>query len=634
MTEGRPIVRGQKLLAFIDRGILAVAVLAVFTLLVDLGWVPTLVGWPRLVVLSVNALVVALFLFENFARLLLAPSMARHVRENVFDATLTALFLVVLFSEKYVYQSTSVGEWLRSRDSTLTGVYLFTGQIYILLTLVAKAVVYQRRLSASRFPPSLVVVGSFALVVALGAVLLASPHALSDTARASEGRIPVIDSIFTAASAVCVTGLTVKDIGVYFSTFGQVVIMLLIQVGGLGLMTFVAFSSLVLGKGLAISERVVMQDVLSYEVMSKLPRMVAYIFLLTFGTEALGALILYFSWHSGLSVGQRAYMSVFHAVSAYCNAGFSLFATNFVEYRNSIPVVGAITGLIIFGGLGFTVQSDLAERAWRGLTNRAYRLWYALRKPSTLLRWRLKGRPGAEAPLHLGTHSKVVLYTTAMLLFWGAVLFAFFEWAGVLSGMGLRERVLASWFQSVTPRTAGFNAVDIGLVRLTTLVLLMVLMFIGASPGGTGGGIKTSTFAVICATVRATLQNRLNVEMFRRTIPLQTIRQSLAVVFLAIVLLMAGVLLLAVTQPGIAFDRLLFEEMSAFGTVGLSTGTAGTHLGATPLSLSAALSPVGKLVIILTMLAGRIGSLTMLIAVAQKSATVNFEYPSTRITVG
>jgi Trk-type K+ transport system membrane component len=223
----------------------------------------------------------------------------------------------------------------------------------------------------------------------------------------------------------------------------------------------------------------------------------------------------------------------------------------------------------------------------------------------------------------------VVLVTTGLLLLWGAALFALFEWNGVLKGLGTIERALAAWFQSVTPRTAGFNTVDFSVLKASTLVLVMALMFIGASPGGTGGGIKTSTFAVVVAIVRATLKNQINVEMMKRTIPIQTIRQALAVVFLAVLVVIVGTTILTLSEPGVAFEDLLFEDISAFATVGLSTGTPGT-----PLSLSGSLSWVGKLVIIVTMLVGRVGSLAMLMVVAQKSAAFAYEYPSERVTVG
>jgi len=622
MSEGHPS-KISRVMRIIDRLAVGVAILAVLTLLVDIGWVPTLSPEMRRLILFLNGFVVCLFLFEYAAKMFLAGSMLRYMRANLFDTVLTFGFVALLFCAKPAYESAGFGGLLRQRGVTLGGIFLSIGLAYIILTLVSKAVAYQKQLSTSKFQPAGVVVASFILVIALGTALLSSPQALSEAALASEGRCGLVDALFTATSAVCVTGLTVKDIGPYFSTFGQVVIMCLIQIGGLGLMTIVAFSSLLIGKGIPLSERVVMQDILSYEVLSRLPRMIIFILLVTFGTEAVGAVIMYGAWRGDYTSGQRAYLSVFHAVSAYCNAGFSLFSNNLMKYRSSVPVVGTITGLIIFGGIGFTVQGDLLSKLRRALTARS--------KSKGRL---LKNLALTQMPARLSLHTKVVLATTAVLLLLGTVLFGLFEWNGGLNGLPLAEKFLASWFQSVTPRTAGFNTVDFSALKLSTLILVMVLMFIGASPGGTGGGIKTSTFAVVIATVRATLANRINVEMFKRCIPIQTIRQSLAVVFLAAGLVTLGALLLAISNPGIALEKLLFEEISAFGTVGLSTGTAGTPLGSTPLSLSAALSWFGKVIIIITMLAGRIGPLVLLMTIAQKSAAFDYEYPSERLTVG
>lgn len=617
MSEGRPS-RMSRVIRAIDRATVGVAMLAVAVLLVDIGWIPTLSGEVRRLVVFANGLVVCLFLFEYFAKLALSQPIARHLRANLFDTTITGLFLLLLLFAHPLYHSRTLSPFFESRQIALSRLIVWLALSYIVITLISKAVAYQKQMTAAKFQPAGIVIGSFVLVIALGTALLSSPEALSTEARAREGRMHIVDAVFTSTSAVCVTGLVVKDTGTHFSTFGQVVILCLIQVGGLGLMTFVAFSSLLLGKGIPIYERVVMQDVLSYELMKHLPKMVIFILLVTLTTEAAGALLLYGTWAGDYTTGQRVYMSVFHAVSAYCNAGFSLMSDSFVKYGGSWPVVGTITGLIIFGGAGFTVQEDILRKLWRVLT----------RKSRTRGRL-LKNLSATPAPAHLSLHSKTVIVTSGILLSAGAMMFALLEWNGVLSGLPAGEKALAAWFQSVTPRTAGFNTVDFSVVRASTLMVTMALMFVGASSGGTGGGIKTSTFAVVVATLRATLRNRLNVEMLRRTIPIQTIRQALAVVFMAALAIAVGTAILTLSEPGIEFQKLLFEEVSAFGTVGLSTGTAGT-----PLSLSASLSWVGKLVIIVTMLTGRIGALAMLMVVAQKSAAFDYEYPSERVTVG
>ena len=218
---------------------------------------------------------------------------------------------------------------------------------------------------------------------------------------------------------------------------------------------------------------------------------------------------------------------------------------------------------------------------------------------------------------------------TAVFLVAGGLLFAALEWNGALAGMSLREKLLGIWFQTVTPRTAGFNTVSFSSARTATYLTTSVLMFIGASPGGTGGGIKTSTFFILIATVYSALRNRFSVEAMGRTVPSGTVRQAVMVVLLALVLVASGLFVLSLTEPGIPFERLIFEDMSAFGTVGLSPGTPGKAL-----SLSASLSWVGKLVIIVTMFAGRIGPLTLVIAIAQQRKIVEYEYPSEQVVIG
>ncbi len=608
----------SSVLRVIDRIAIAVAILAVLTLLVDLGWIPTLIGQARRGALWLNAVVVCLFLFENFAKFFIAPSKLRHMRSNLFDTLLAVGFIAAVFSARYFLQRPDVGEFLRSQGLGLNRIYLILGQAYIILTLVSKAVVYQKHLSATKFQPAVFVLASFVIIILMGAVLLSSPQALTAQAKFTDGRIPVVDSLFTATSAVCVTGLVVKDTGSYFSTFGQIVILCLIQIGGLGLMTFVTFASLVIGKGMGLSERVVMQDVLSYEVTNKLPRLITYILVITLLIEGLGAFSLYGVWQGNLTVTQRVYLSIFHSVSAYCNAGFCLFSTSFVAYRGSITLNAVITGLIIFGGLGFVVQQDLAAK-----------LWYKLKKRLKVRRRLLKNLAAGDTPVYLSLQSKIVLLTTGGLLLFGIFSFGSMEWYGALEGMTLKEKLLSIWFQSVTPRTAGFNTVSFSKMATATYLVIMALMFIGASPGGTGGGVKTSTFAILVAAVRSTMRNRMNVELCQRTIPLRSIRHAFMVVLLAVMLVLGGAVVLSILEPGIRFERLLFEQISALGTVGLSTGAPGT-----PLSLSAALSPAAKVVIMVTMLAGRIGQLMLAVSIAQKSGLVDYEYPTERVVIG
>ena len=616
--NGSESSKSKKFLATIEKTMLLVAAGAIFTVVVEWGWSSALSPLASKAILILNALVIALFIFETLGKAFLAVSFWRHVRENVFDLIVTVVFVAVLFTGNRLYNLAPVSRSMAQLGIDLSGFYLLTGQVYLVLVVLMKAIALQKQLTASGIKPAAVVIASFLAVILLGTALLSSPQAVATEKLATEGRPALVDSLFTATSAVCVTGLIVKETGGYFSQFGQGVILFLIQIGGLGLMTFVTFSALIVGKGLALREQVAMQDVLSYDVMAKLPRLVVYILLVTFVAEALGAALLYPVWEGNITVSRRVYLSVFHSVSSFCNAGFSLFDTSFIAYRGSLLLNGVVTFLVIFGGLGFIVQRNIGVRLWHAARNR----W----APRSRI---LKTPRQGERRAFFSLQTRIVLVTTVCLLAVGGISFALLEWNGALAGMSLKEKLLGTWFQAVTPRTAGFNTVSFSSMHTATYLMTVVLMFIGASPGGTGGGIKTSTFFILIATVYSALRNRAGVEAMRRTVPPNTVRQAVMVVLLGLSLVACGLFVLSLTEPGVPFEKLLFEDMSAFGTVGLSCGTPGT-----PLSLSASLSWVGKLVIIVTMFAGRIGPLTLVIAIAQQRQVVEYEYPREQVVIG
>ncbi|MBM4040863.1 MAG: hypothetical protein FJ290_20370 [Planctomycetes bacterium] len=441
--------------------------------------------------------------------------------------------------------------------------------------------------------PAPLLVGSFAGAILLGTALLALP-----IASESKQSIGVVNALFTATSAVCVTGLTVLDTGTAFTLFGQVVILALIQLGGLGIMTFSAAMFLMAGRAISASQGVALQSMLDQESAREARTLVRFIALLTLAVEAAGAVALFFCFagREGYTV-QAVYSAVFHSVSAFCNAGFSLYGRSFVEYRGHLGLNLTITTLIIVGGLGFPVLRDLL------VVGRRQRLG-----------------EGRSPRLH--TQTKVVLTTSAILIVGGALVFYLLELPSTLGPMRPGERVLASYFQSVTTRTAGFNTVDIAAVRTPVLVVLMFLMFVGASPGGTGGGIKTTTAAILFQAMRSAFRRRPEVELFGRTVPRSTIRRSIALVTLSALLLLAAAVALTSAEPRQPFDKLVFEQVSAFGTVGLSTG------------ITAALSDAGKLIILALMFAGRIGPLTLMFSLLGEGRPARYKYPNTHIMVG
>jgi trk system potassium uptake protein len=435
-------------------------------------------------------------------------------------------------------------------------------------------------------------------VIGAGTLLLSLPVAQAGAP------VSVLDALFTATSAVCVTGLTVVETGTRFSAAGQAVVLALIQVGGLGLMTFAVFVGVVFGRRVAFTDRMVIQDSMHHTPKAGVRRLVRYVVAFTLATEGVGALLLWLRFRQQFPAGEAVWQSVFHAVSAFCNAGFGLLPDNLVRYRGDVLVNLAITGLIVVGGLGFLVNMELKDQL-------------------------VRRRHGRAAPL-LSLHSRLALVVTAALLAGGTLGFLVLEWDNVLRDLPLGERLLASWFQSVTPRTAGFNTIDYGRVSSATLLVTIFLMFVGASPGSTGGGIKTTTFGLLVALVLARWRGRGRASIFHRTIPHAVMDRALTLALLAWALVSAavGLLVLAETRgvPFAAADprfvALMFEAVSAFGTVGLSTG------------ITPSLSAAGKLVLIALMFVGRVGPLTLVLAVGPRQERGRFRYAEENVMVG
>ncbi len=448
--------------------------------------------------------------------------------------------------------------------------------------------------------PARFVVRAFALAVLVGAGLLLLPCAN----RAGTWGNP-LTALFTATSAVCVTGLTVVDTGGHFSHFGQGVILALMQMGGLGIMTMGTFLLLLTGSRLSLSNEFVLLDALGTERARGLRGLVAATLAYTALIEGTAAVILAarfveaygYPWPSAL------YQGLFHAVSAFCNAGFALYPDNLVRFRADAVVVSTLGLLIVLGGLGFTVLYNLSFlRPWR--RNR-----------------RTRGR--------LTLHARVVLTVTGVLLAAGFAGFLATEWTQTLAGLPLSEKLLAAGFQAVTPRTAGFNVVDMAALRPATHFFTMFLMFIGGSPASTAGGIKTTTLAVLIMTMVTMVRGREDVEIGNRCLPGRAIREALVVFVssIGLVCLFFGVLLITEHVPLLATglsasDRLLFETMSAFCTVGLSTG------------ITPDLTPWGKLCLVACMFIGRVGPLSLALVVGGRAVGQRLRYPEEDLAVG
>lgn len=447
-----------------------------------------------------------------------------------------------------------------------------------------------KSLESLREQPSKLFVLGFAAVIFLGALLLTLPIATQSGESAS-----LIDALFTATSAVCVTGLVVQDTATYWSIFGQIVIISLIQVGGWGIMTMASLVSLLIGRKISLSSRLLIQESLGTLSLSGVVRLTRYVVLLTLVIEGIGAWLLSMKFIPLYGLKKGIYLSVFHSVSAFCNAGFDLMGnfrslTGFVED----PLVNfVVMGLIILGGLGFSVILDIM---------------------------------GTRKFSKFTLHTKMVITSTLILIFGGFFLTLIFEWGNqaTLAPLTLQGKLLSAMFNSVSPRTAGFNTLPLSDLTSSTLMLVMVLMFIGGSPGSTAGGIKTTTMALIFMTIVSITQGKEETEIFKRRVSREAVNRSLAILGIAITCVTIVMTFLNFTEPGASFLEIMFETFSAMGTVGLS-------LGITP-----NLSTAGKVILAMTMFIGRLGVLTIAFAITrkQKSTSSTMRYPEEKVNVG
>lgn len=435
--------------------------------------------------------------------------------------------------------------------------------------------------------PSRVLVIGFISVILLGAFLLTLPQATQDGTG-----LHFLDAVFTSTSAVCVTGLVVVDTETTFSLFGELVILLLIQVGGLGFMTFATLFAIILGKKITLKERLVLQESLNQVSLAGIVRLAKSIILISFTIETLGALILTLRWSFDLGWGKAVYHGIFHSVSAFNNAGFDLFGdfSSLTAYSGDTITNITIMILIFLGGLGFAVLASIYNYRERKFT----------------------------------LHTRIVLQVSGILILLGTGIIFMLEYTNplTLGPLSWKGKFLAALFQAVTTRTAGFNTINLTDMNETTLLFMIILMFIGASPGSTGGGIKTTTFIAIILSVLSTFRRQDYVVVGGRTLPNSIIRKALAITLTAAFLIIFLTFILSITEEANLFP-LLFEVTSAFGTVGLSLGVT--------LSLSA----FGKVIIILTMFTGRVGLLTLIyfLAKANKSV-VHIKYPDEQILIG
>ena len=555
-----------------------------------------------LVILQTAELVICFYFFaEKVIRFFNAESKLDFLRTNWFEIPLLLVLLLI---------AGGADRWFPLLDRDV--VLLPAVTVYLILQVLSKVCVGMVQFASAGRNPTKGLIVLFVILICAGAGLLMLPKAHNLE------KMSITDAFFTATSATCVTGLIVVDTGKDFSMIGQTIILILIQLGGLGIVVFGAVLALLLGQALSVKESLAMQDLLNTKTLRNISMMIGFIFLGTIVIEGIGAVSLMPMWDNVPAAAPDAEMrwfySVFHSISAFCNAGFSLFDTSLINYDTSFGVYTVIAPLIILGGLGFGVLYNLTHVA----TDRVKRFLRLKFNPDSAL--------SIGMPERVQLQTKIVLTTSLILIVVGTILLMLFEYRSPQTEHHGQFKV--ALFQSITARTAGFNTVDISSLSEASKLILMMLMFIGGSPGSTAGGIKTVTLALIIMVIYATLRKRREVEMFKRSVRLAVVGRAMTVMLLFAGSLIVMTMLLMLTEQHMMAENnwslldLAFETASALGTVGLTTGVTPT------------LTIAGKWIIILTMLIGRLGPLTLLVGLTFNLKSASYDYPSEPLMVG
>ncbi len=452
--------------------------------------------------------------------------------------------------------------------------------------------------------PAQLFIVSFILIILFGAFLLMLPNATT-------AGISFVDALFTSTSAVCVTGLSVVDTGTAFTQFGHVILILLMQLGGLGIMTFTSYFAYFFRGALTYQNQLMLRELTNSQKVAEVFSVLKKIILVTLTVEVIGIILIYSSLSPALmaSVADRFFFSIFHSVAAFCNAGFSTLSANLYDIgvRFNYPLHLTIACLIILGGIGFPILFNLMNYVKYVIMN--YILPFS-RKAETIHR-----------PWVINLNTRIVVITTGILLLVGTVLIYILEYHNTLAEHHGIGKVVVAFFGSVTPRTAGFNSVDMTMLNFSTIMIIVFLMWVGGSPASTAGGIKTSTLAIATLNFFSLARNKDRVELYQREITYSSIRRASAIICLSLIVIGVSVFSVTFFDQDLAVVDVVFECFSAYGTVGLSLG------------ITAALSSASKVIIIITMFIGRVGMLTLMIAALRKIGQVKYRYPSEEILI-
>lgn len=543
----------------------------------------------------VNNALIGAFIFQELFRVFIAQKVLRQIKNRIFLKIISVFFILGLIFESDLIRL--LGIFLYNLDkSQVLIVYLGIMQLIIIFAVVVRLLRRSYLISKIRLHPGAIFAISFAILIIFGALLLQLPKS------APEGKnITFINALFTSTSAVCVTGLVVLDTENDFSPLGKLIIMLLIQAGGLGVMTLTTFLAAYFAGGISFQLRIMMKDLLSHESLAEVRSILMKILLYTFIIEFIGAGLLYLSLVGTFTEfdWNNVYVAVFHSVSAFCNAGFSLFSGNLMDpvIKDNYFFNTVIMLLIVFGGLGFVVISELSSI-----------------RPFKYKKKRIKHQ--------LSLHSKIVIISTITLIFGGGLLIYIVEPYSYNQSISEAEAMFHSVFLSVSARTAGFNTVPVESITVTAAVIVVVLMWIGASPGSTGGGIKTTTASIAFYSFLQYARGKSRVEAFGNEIHQESIQKAFVVIFASLLALGIGSIILFWLEPKIQPIDLIFEATSALGTVGLSR------------NVSFFLSSESKLIIILLMYIGRIGVFTFFTAFFVQVKEPRYSLPKKSVMIG
>ncbi len=563
----------------------------IFTLLIFLVWIIDL-GFPDQEIFTIHSLLYGIALFvlgQNYLYRLIFSYKDSSLGKKQLEFFLVALLHLCAFIQ-FGWLDSLV--WLQANESLLTSILIFA-LFFLELSRFSLGV------NKMSLHPALIFILSFLFVIAVGTLLLKLPNA-------TVNGITWIDAFFTSTSAVCVTGLIVVDTATAFTGFGQTIILFLFQLGGLGVMTFTSFFGFFFKGGQSLQSQLFIKDYINEDNIGKVGSTLIKIILFTLIFEMLVGVFIYFAVDANLFENNydRLFFSLFHSISAFCNAGFSTLTNGLYElgFRTAYTVHLVLAISIIVGGIGFPVIVSFAQMAQRMMGN-----WLnVLSKKDSYYH---------HTPRVFNINTRLTTTSTAILLGVGFVTYWIFEQNNTLAGLDGYPKFVTAFFGAVTPRTAGFNTVDMTQLAMPTLLIYLILMWIGASPGSTGGGLKTTTFAVAVLNAISIAKGKDRVEVFKRQIDPETVRKAFAVMLLSFIVIGFGVFLVLFFNPDLTILEVSFEVFSAFSTVGLSLG------------ITSKLTTGSKLVVSLIMFLGRVGTLTVLVAFIRKTRSLRYKYP-------